>query len=272
MEKRIYLIVIGIITICCIIGGSVYHLLRWIPGLSGIAGSDSNRVRYEEELEAFSGISIDGSVLDITIESGTEYRLSYDCVSDLVPTVSVEQGVLTVKQPMSRSIDIGIINNHSEMTLTVPADCSLDSVRVFSDVGDISIDGLTASTASVSSDVGDITLTGCDFSQIDVVADVGDVELNNCSFDSGSADSDVGDILLTGCAFRQMELTGDMGDIEVLSGTDLSDAKLVLETDMGEVSVNGISHKESFQQERSDKDTDCSLTAETSMGDISVTY
>jgi DUF4097 and DUF4098 domain-containing protein YvlB len=69
-----------------------------------------------------------------------------------------------------------------------------------------------------------------------------------------------------------MELTGDMGDIEVLSGTDLSGAKLMLETDMGEVSVNGISHKESFQQERSDKGTDCSLTAETSMGDISVTY
>jgi hypothetical protein len=274
MKKNIYLIVITVITVCCIIGGSVYHLLRWIPGFSGTSGSDSSRVSYNEVLEDFSEISIDGSVFDITIESGTEYRLSYDCDSKLVPTVSVEQGVLTIKQPTNHStgISFGVTVNHSKMTLTVPSDRVLNSIDVFSDVGDISIINLTASTASVSSNVGDITLTGCDFSEVNVMADVGDVELGNCSFDSGSADSDVGDILLTGCRFRQIELTGDVGDIEVRSGTDLSSAKLVLETDMGEVSINGISHKESFQQERSDKDSDCSLTAETSMGDISVVY
>jgi hypothetical protein len=272
--KIIALIVITVITVCCIIGGSTYHLLRWIPGFSGIAGSDSSRVSYNEVLKDFSEISIDGSVLDITIESGTEYRLSYDCDSNLVPTVSVEQGVLTIKQPKNRNtgISFGVTINHSKMTLTVPSDRVLNSIDVFSDVGDISISDLTASAASVSSDVGDITLTGCDFSQIDVMADVGDVTLGNCSFDCGSADSDVGDIVLTGCGFRQMELTGDVGDIEVRSDTDLSGAKLMLETDMGEVSVNGISHKKEFQQERSDKDTDCSLTAETSMGDISVVY
>jgi hypothetical protein len=271
------LIVIGIITICCIIGGSVYHLLRWIPGysgISGISGSDSSRVSYNEVLEDFSEISIDGSVFDITIESGTEYRLSYECDSKLVPTVSVEQGVLTIKQPKNHStgISFGVTVNHCKMTLTVPSDRVLNSIDVFSDVGDISIRDLTASTASVSSNVGDITLTGCDFSQIDVMADVGDVELGNCSFDSGSADSDVGDILLTGCAFRQMELTGDVGDIDVRSDTDLSGAKLSLETDMGDVSVNGTSHSKEFKQQYKDSDSDCSLTAETNMGDITVVY
>jgi hypothetical protein len=268
------LIVIGVITICCIIGGSVYHLLRWIPGYSGISSSDSSRVNYNEVLEDFSEISIDGSVFDITIESGTEYRLTYDCDSKLVPTVSVEQGVLTIKQPKSHStgINFGVTVNHSKMTLTVPSDRVLNSIDVFSDVGDISISDLTASTASVSSNVGDITLTGCDFSQIDVMADVGDVTLGNCSFDSGSADSDVGDILLTGCAFRQMELTGDIGDIDVRSDTDLSGAKLSLETDMGDVSVNGTSHSKGFEQQYKDSDSDCSLTAETNMGDITVVY
>jgi DUF4097 and DUF4098 domain-containing protein YvlB len=93
---------------------------------------------------------------------------------------------------------------------------------------------LTASTVSVSSDVGDITLTGCDFSEIDATTDIGDIEFH--------------------------------------SEIDLSDAKLSLVTDLGTVSVNGTSHKTEFKQESSDKELNRSLSAETSMGDISVVY
>jgi hypothetical protein len=69
-----------------------------------------------------------------------------------------------------------------------------------------------------------------------------------------------------------MELTGDIGDIDVRSDTDLSGAKLSLETDMGDVSVNGTSHSKGFEQQYRDSDSDCSLTAETNMGDITVVY
>jgi DUF4097 and DUF4098 domain-containing protein YvlB len=82
----------------------------------------------------------------------------------------------------------------------------------------------------------------------------------------------VGDIFLTGCTFRQMKLTGDIGDIDVRSDTDLSGAKLSLETDMGDVSVNGVSHSKGFEQQYKDSDSDCSLTAETNMGDITLMY
>jgi DUF4097 and DUF4098 domain-containing protein YvlB len=230
MKKNTYLIIITVITVCCIIGGTAYHMLGWF---SFSKTFDSGSSSFDMALSDFSEISIDCSVVDLTIKSGSDYRLSFSGVSDLEPTVSVKKGVLTIKQP--NSINIGIHNTYScEMTLTVPADCKLDSIDVSSDVGDILFDGLTASTVSVSSDVGNITLTGCDFSEFDA--------------------------------------TSDIGDIEFHSGVDLSDAKFSLITDLGTVSVNGTSHKTEFQQESSDKEMTRSLSAETSIGDISIEY
>jgi hypothetical protein len=235
MKKNIYLIIITVITVCCIIGGTTYHMLGWfsLGWFSFLKTSDSGSISFDNALSDFSEISIDCSVADLTIKSGSDYRLSFSGVSDLEPTASVKDGVLTIKQPNSTSLGIHNTNN-CKMTLTVPDDCKLDSIDVSSDVGDILFDGLTASTVYISSDVGDITLTGCDFSEFDATSDIGDIELN--------------------------------------SGVDLSDAKISLITDLGTVSVNGTSHKTEFQQESSDKEMMLSLSAETNIGDISVEY
>jgi DUF4097 and DUF4098 domain-containing protein YvlB len=235
MKKNIYLILITVITVCCIIGGTAYHMLGWfsLGWFSFLKTSASESVSFDNALSDFSEISIDCSVADITIKSGSDYRLSFSGVSDLEPTASVKDGVLTIKQPNSTIIGLHNTNN-CEMTLTVPADSKLDSINVSSDVGNISVEDLTASAVSVSSDVGDVTLTGCDFSEIDASANIGDIEFH--------------------------------------SGIDLSDAEISLITDLGTVSVNGSSYKTEFKQESSVKDSNRSLSAETDMGDISVEY
>jgi hypothetical protein len=115
------------------IGGTTYYMLGWFSGTSDISGNDSVHISYDKSLEDFSKISIDGPVVDITIKSGPDYRLSFRGVSDLEPTDSVEQGVLTIKQPNRTSLGLNI-NNNCEMTLTVPTDSKLDFIDISSDV------------------------------------------------------------------------------------------------------------------------------------------
>jgi hypothetical protein len=111
MKKIIYLIVITVITVFCIIGGTAHNVLRRFSGNFAISNNDSGSTSFDNALSDFSEISIDCSVVDLTIKSGSDYRLSFSGVSDLEPTVSVEKGMLTIKQP--NSTNIGIHNTNS---------------------------------------------------------------------------------------------------------------------------------------------------------------
>ena len=81
-------------------------------------------------------------------------------------------------------------------------------------------------------------------------------------------DTSVGDTVIKDNIFEKLYVDGSVGDVKVSSSKDLSDYAYDLDTSIGDVSINGVSHKKEYQQ----KGTGGKITVDNSTGDISITY
>lgn len=217
MKKGIYLTIITIITVICIIGGSLYHLVNFLSFLPFHTTSSSSSTKEvassaSEPLDAFQNIVTDTDVADITVCTGDDYSIDYQATTKLAPKYEVKNGTLTIQQTVKHTDKwgIGIQKRRCKITITIPAETSLDS--------------------------------------IDIDGDVGDTEIKQCTIPSIETDSAVGDTDIIDCNFNKLDVDGDVGDITVQSKQDLSDYKMECDTSIGEVSVNHHSHKDNYSQ------------------------
>lgn len=256
MKKNLYLTILTIVTVCCIIFGSVYHILGW--GLSFLDMIfDSPRFSTEKEsagalvksdlieLDDFTSIDADIYVMDLNIESGDRASISYSCSSKLKPKYNVEDGTLYLTQNSIRNSWWG--NKKCTVTVTVPSDQYYELFDINADVGDIDIADINGKKLALSAAVGDIDITGCTFDDIDVQADVGDVDVNDCEF-------------------SRLAIDNSVGDISVFSAIRLSDYAIDMSTSIGEVEFNGHDYRRSYSQ--NGQSSDRSVTLNNDTGDI----
>ena len=92
MKKNIYLIIITIITVVCIIAGSLYHIGGFALGLFDnlIPRSDKslgNVCTEELSVDEFSNLVFDTTISNINVKIGDSYMVSYKCNKRLVPKI-----------------------------------------------------------------------------------------------------------------------------------------------------------------------------------------
>ena len=237
MKKNVYLTILTIITVFCIIFGSVYHILGWgfsfldvlfdLPHFSfdkDSAGplSDSGEI----ELDDFTSIDADVYVMDLTIESADRASISFSGHSKLKPKYEVKNGTLFLTQNNFRNM---WGSKKCSVTITVPEDQYCDRFDIQMDVGNIDIMDTDGETLELSADVGDIDITGCSFHNMDIQSDVGDIDVDNCDFLAVNIDCSVGDICVN-------------------SAAGLSDYYIDLSTSFGDVEYNGREYHRSYSQ------------------------
>lgn len=237
MRKNVYLTILTIITVFCIIIGSVYHILGWgfsfldalfdLPHFSfekESAGplSDSGEI----ELDDFTSIDADVYVMDLTIESADRASISFSGHSKLKPKYEVKNGTLILTQGNFRNM---WGNKKCSVTVTVPYDQFCDMLDIRMDVGNIDITDIGGETLELSADVGDIDISSCSFHSMDVQSDVGDIDVDHCDF-------------------LAMNIDCSVGDICVNSAADLSDYYIDISTSFGDVEYNDREYHRSFSQ------------------------
>lgn len=256
MKKGIYLIIITLITVICIIGGSIYHMggifssLRF--GFSNTETTSNVSDSASATLDGFDNILVDVDVSDIVITRGENYSIDYQATQNISPKYEVINDTLTIKQTINRNRlgKYGTHNRSCKITVTIPKNATLSSIDLDTGVGDIRIDSIVADELITDSSVGD-------------------TEIKQCSIESIETDSSVGDTKITDCSFSDLDSDSDVGDIHVNSAKDLSDYEIELDTNIGDVSVNGHNCRRNFSQTGS---SGCSVTLDNSTGDISLSY
>lgn len=256
MKKGIYLTIITIITVICIIGGSLYHLVNFFSyfpfhstGTSTNGTEENIDSASIKQLEGFDNIWADVDVSDILITRGEDYAIDYQVTKNIAPKYEVKNGTLTIKQTIRhrRFGDYGTHNRSCK--ITIPKGATLSSIELDTNVGDISIDSIVADELITDSNVGD-------------------TKIQQCSIASIETDSSVGDTKITDCSFSDLDSDNDVGDIIVKSTQDLSDYEMELDTNIGDVTINKRSHKRSYEQSGAAG----SITLDNSTGDISLSY
>lgn len=200
MKKNIYLIIITIITVVCIIAGSLYHIGGFALSLFDnlIPHSDNspgNVCTKELSVDEFSNLIFDTTVLNINVTTGDSYMVSYKCNERLVPKIKSSGDTLTISQSKGSNYRR---NTTSEITVTIPEGASLNKLSFDTGVGEVSLDALTAADAEFDTGVGDLYVTDCSFATCDVDGGTGNLSFENCAFDEMDIDCGTGDITING--------------------------------------------------------------------------
>lgn len=103
MKKNIYLIIITIITVVCIIAGSLYHIggfaLDLFDNLIPRSDKSLGNVCTEElSVDEFSNLVFDTTISNINVKTGDSYMVSYKCNKRLVPKIKSSGDTLTISQ------------------------------------------------------------------------------------------------------------------------------------------------------------------------------
>lgn len=246
MKKTVYLTILSVITVICVIIGCGIHIMGWWNGAFLSMGA---RVSHtDSDIPAFTGISVDIEVGDLTVRPSDGYRISYDCSKRLIPEYSVKDGVLIITSKAHKNWfwnfwQFGKLK--STINITVPEDVYMELFSVKADVGDVNIEGMKAEGLTIEMNVGDLDVKGCTFKSININADVGDVDVRDAVFD-------------------KMEIYSDVGDVDVTGVGDLEDYEVRISTDIGDISVNGEKKKGEYVKEGN---TDKKIIIETDVGD-----
>jgi DUF4097 and DUF4098 domain-containing protein YvlB len=201
----------------------------------------------------FTGITsivLVGDKCDIAIHgnSGTDVTIKYDYHLKAKGLFSrnkdghcklgyeINNSVLTlhVKRSNQSYSGISTLDESSSIDMHIPE--GID-VRMDSDLGDITAEGLKGKTIKLHSSLGDITAQNCS-GNFDLNTALGDISLNDVQ-GKITSNTDMGDI--TGEKITITEactLTTSLGDIDVQLTNSLSECRLDLSTSLGNVKVD----------------------------------
>lgn len=240
MKKTIILIILGVVTVGCIIFGTFRHIGFWFGkdyDSKGFAvyndydedadDADGKTGRFNQTLNPFSEIKINVSIGAIRIQEGSEYHIeSVYNKPFLQPRFEVVNGQLQINQQIKKGKSG---NQNCKIVITVPPRTDIKLIDIESNVGDVDVRDITGDELEVSLNVGEVELHNIDFNDIDV---------NN-----------------------------NVGEVSIRLTDDVDNYTLRLSSDIGAVSVKGNSYKHHYE---SKGDTSKKISASTNVGAVSV--
>lgn len=200
MKKTIFFIILGVVTVGCIIFGTVKHVGGGLGPLHlmGIYESDDGEAgdvnfdfhwKYDNEegsdsefsinqiLEKFSSIKIDGTIMDLSIEEGTQFKIESKFNKALLrPSYSVKDGVLEITQQKKKGPRTG--SNTCKVVITIPSCTDLSRLNINVNVGDVKIRELTAKEINATVNVGEINIRKADFDELSAETNVGEIDID----------------------------------------------------------------------------------------------
>ncbi len=233
MKKNIYLIIITIITVVCIIAGSLYHIggfaLDLFDNLIPRSDKSLGNVCTEElSVDEFSNLVFDTTISNINVKTGDSYMVSYKCNKRLVPKIKSSGDTLTISQSKGTNYRR---STTSEITVTIPEGAALNKL-------------------SFDTGIGDLYVTDCSFTTCDVDGGTGNLSFENCAFD-------------------EMDIDGGTGNITVTSSQSLDGYMMDLDSGTGDITINGNDYDDEYEVNEHAKKH---LVIDSGLGDIEVRY
>ncbi|MCC6098321.1 MAG: hypothetical protein DUD33_09290 [Coriobacteriaceae bacterium] len=176
----------------------------------GQSASSGASGKVEKDVDAsFDSVDVDVDMADVVVRAGDSAHVSCTGTKEFSYACDVKGGVLTVTQEARHE---HVRGSGGKVVVTVPRGTSLRRVTVESEMGDVTISGVRATTTDLEAEMGDITVANCDLADasLDLSCEMGDVTLNGKSMGSSYATHGSGN-----SGSRTLKATSEMGDITV---------------------------------------------------------
>lgn len=173
-------------------------------GASGASG------KVEKDVTAsFDSVDVDVDMADVVVRTGDSAHVSCTNAKNFSYVCDVRGGVLTVTQEARHE---HVRGSGGKVVVTVPRGASLKRVTAESEMGNVTVSAVRATTTDLEAEMGDITVVNCDLADasLDLSCEMGDVTLNGKGMGSNYASHGSGN-----SGSRTLKATLEMGDITV---------------------------------------------------------
>lgn len=259
--KKAYVSVLTIITILCVVFGTMYHTGLFFRNATvfpfsafNIGSGSGKNISFSEEYEGISSVLCDMDLMNVTINTteGNSVKIDYEGKELLKPVISNDDGRLNISQPQKVRLglmDMDLSSEKSKVALSIPKGTVLKSLNADLDMGSMEIYDISSDKLDLNVDMGSVNGSGLTIGNAKIYSNMGNVELG------------VRDI-------KDLTASSDMGNVTITSGKDLSNYAFSCSADMGSISINGKKVSNDYEKDGSEGNVDIS----TDMGNVTVNY
>lgn len=266
--------------------------------------SGGSSYRESTDMDPFSKVDIDIDLGDVQVISsnsfgvyldwkGRNYALDYEVDGDTLKVsskdvkiqgghtgvnVDLDNGSVAVEVNGQSVVDVGwnpdnlgvnLGGYEGTVIVYVPEGASLDELDITNDLGNIEVYGLSVDKLNIKCSLGDLHVESVTARTAGITSNMGDI---NCySFtvtEQLDLENDMGGVDLYGDLRGEADVEVSMGDLSLCLSQPEERYSYTIETDMGEVTVNGASHRSRSSRTGGENHLDL----ENSMGDITVEF
>ena len=274
MKKKTYVITISIITVLCIIWGSMHYIGGFMDGDYNFMGFFSNgktkNISQDVEITEFSSINVESEIMDIEIQKGDKFSCHYECNKEkLKPKCSIEGGVLKIKQKGSSGFTLFSSGGKCKVTITVPDGKALSDIKIVSDTGDLKMADTVTESFTLESDTGDVVITNSNLGNTKIETDTGDITITASAMSDMKLNSDTGDMKVNDSTMAGVDIESDTGDISIKGGIKVASYNITMDSDTGDIKINGTDQGSKCSMSATDGDG-LTMKITTDTGDITV--
>ena len=294
MNKTVKIILI--IAACMIPVGLIAVLLgvkfgghtAWSLDLSDGSYSFSSDVVSETvELKDFDALDVTVSTADVNIMRGDSYKMEYKARKGKEPSITQENGKLTIQQPSMGFVmfNFGFNSGENTYTIYVPDDGKQIDLNVKASTGDVMLDRIKVS-GRIDASTSDVLLNDIEGDDLSVTVSAGDIDgdkvkVSDVRFEGSTSDigmlrlfsddvychTSTGDIDINDSVISNLKSEASTGDVTVQLNAKADDYSYDIKVSTGDIVINGEECEKSYSK---DNGTDKKIDIKTSTGDIDV--
>lgn len=261
MMKKAYVSVLTVITILCVVFGTMYHTglffrhAAFFPfAAANFGNGSSNDISFSDEYKDVTSVFCDMDLMNVTINTtdGDSVKVNYEGKEKLKPIINCKNGALSLSQADNTRLsfrEMNLTDEKSKITISLPKDTVLKAMGADLDMGNMEIYDITSD-------------------RLDLDVDMGSVKGSGLTLGNAEIDSNMGNVELTVKDIKDLSVSTDMGNVKVMSEKDLSGYSFSCSADMGSIAINDKKISNEYEKEGSDG----SITIDTDMGSVSVEY
>ena len=181
----------------------------------------TDTIKYNDS-EAFKKIIVDSQTIDINIQKGDSYSVTYFVPEDSIPEINNKNGVLdinTTEDDGFTFFDFSFLKSDKNpyITITTPYADTTD-FKVKSSTGDITVTDLDFE-GLLKSSTGDIKIDNGSLGYVDITTSTGNIIVNGITSVSINVDTSTGETKLTNSTVSEkFYVESSTGDIDFING------------------------------------------------------
>lgn len=237
-KKSIYLIAISLITVFSIIFGTYMNVFY--------KNKTMDTKHYTETIKNndIKKISVELSSRNVEIRQGDSFKVDYYGSS---PSIVGDGDMLQIYEKNKKNdINFNFSFNAKSWTedtiiIFVPSDAEFKSISIKTEAGDVRLFAGNSDKLKINTDAGNLTIDGLTAKNIKLKVDSGDVKINDTESSDIDATADSGDMNFDNVTVKDMDIKVDSGDIYVKNS---SGSKIKARSEYGDIRLKKSDFKE----------------------------